>query len=268
MSEVLFQRQGELFAPTELAGSPWHPSMLHGGAPAGLLAHCLELATAGSGLQPARLTIDLLRPVPRAPLGVQVNVLRQGKRIQLLEARLQAGDTLVALATGLFVKPTRLTLPEYAPRAEQVLPPPDGYEEVSFRDILFAKSDQMPPGLHTTVRLRPVSDLKESGRGQAWMHLPVAMIEGQCNSPFMLAALVSDFGNGVGQLSLAPQVGTINADINLQLSRLPEGEWIGLDCTALMDESGLGQVVSTLYDTVGRIGMVSQSIMPMGEFSS
>jgi len=94
---------------------------------------------------------------------------------------------------------------------------------------------------------------------------PVAIIEGQSNSPFMLAALASDFGNGVGQLRLGGNLGTINADIVLQLSRLPEGEWVGIDSTALLDATGVGQVLTTLYDTRGRIGQVSQTIMPMGE---
>lgn len=268
MNEVLFNVVGSTYVPTELAGSPWHPAMLHGGAPAGLLAHCLELEAAESGLHPARLSIDLLRPVPKAPLQVNIRPLRQGKRILLLEASLLAGDNLVALATALFVKPMPVQLPEYAPRADATLPPVDGLADISFSEILFANSEKLPPGLHTTVRLRPISRLQEQGSGQAWIELPVSVIEGRENTPFMLAALVADFSNGVGQLSLGKNTGTINADILLQLSRLPQGNWIGLDCTTLMAESGIGQVVATLYDSAGRIGQVNQTVMPMGDFSS
>ena len=266
VTAVLFHSSADGFLPTELAGSPWQPGVLHGGAPAGLLAYCLERHISNPDLQPARLSIDLLRPVPRSPLKVTVRPLREGKRIVLLEASVFACDNLVALATGLFVKAQPVTLPEHAPRYRAKLDGPDGIETVSFREVLFGNSDSMPPGLHTTVQLRPVSRLQESGRGSAWISLPVPIIEGQPNSPFMLAALVSDFGNGVGQLSLGNNVGTINADVMLQLSRLPEGEWIGLESEALLDESGVGQVVTVLHDHIGRIGQVSQSIMPMASF--
>jgi hypothetical protein len=38
----------------------------------------------------ARLTVDLMRPVPVAPLTLAVEVLREGKKIQLVSARLLA----------------------------------------------------------------------------------------------------------------------------------------------------------------------------------
>jgi hypothetical protein len=267
VKEVLFSKQGAAYAPTQLAASPWHPSVLHGGAPAGLLAHCLEQAVKTPGFQPARLSIDLLRPVPMSALSVDITPIRQGKRIMLLEARLMADSSLVAMATALWVKPTHVSLPDYAPKPTSLSKKPEQLQECSFKDILFAKSEHMPPGLHTTVRLRPVSKLEERGRGTAWLALPVPIVQGYENTPFMLAALVSDFGNGVGQLNLGNNTGTINADILLQLSRCPEGEWIALDSEALLDASGVGQVISSLHDIKGRVGQVVQTIMPMSEFS-
>ncbi|RLT92540.1 thioesterase family protein [Ketobacter sp.] len=266
MTAVLFEVQGNDFVPTPLAGSPWHPEVLHGGAPAGLLAHCLEQQVAGLQLLPARLSIDLIRPVPGTPLQVEVSPVRAGKRIALLQAKLTAGGSLVAVASGLFVKPEPLPLPAYAPRHQATLPSPDGLDTVSFGDILFGQSGNPPPGLHTTVQLRPISGLDETGRGSAWIRLPALVIDGQPNTPFMLAALAADFGNGVGQLSLGDQVGTINADIQLHLGRLPQGEWIGLQSEALLDETGVGQVLTVLHDGGGRVGQVTQTIMPMRGF--
>ena len=83
----------------------------------------------------------------------------------------------------------------------------------------------------------------------------------------MLAALASDFGNGVGQLNLGSETGTINADIQLMLSRPASGEWIGLQSEALMGSTGVGQVTTALFDTRGRIGQVVQTIMPMSDLS-
>lgn len=266
MAEVLFHVEDDFFVPTPLAGSPWHPSVLHGGAPAGLIAYCLQRQVADPDMVPARLSIDLLRPVPCAPLQVKIQPVRQGKRIVLLQADLLAGENLVARATGLFVRAEAIALPDTAPRYTHSLPSPQGIDTVSFRDVMFGNFGNMPPGLHTTVQLRPASELDESGKGSAWIALPVPILEGEKNSPFMLAALVSDFGNGVGQLNLGQNIGTINADVQLQLGRLPVGEWIGLESEALLDTTGVGQVLTVMHDEQGRVGQVSQTIMPMTGF--
>lgn len=266
--EVLFERSGNTFIPTVLAGSPWHPAMLHGGSPAGLLAYCLEQSVGNPQLQPARLTIDLIRPVPSSPLTVQTRRIREGKRIVLEEAQLQADGKTVAIATALFVSRQPVTLPDYAPTRSPLTPLPQQLAEISFREVLFTKIGSMPPGLHTTIALRPVSKLTESGRGTAWLSLPVPVIEGCVTTPFMRAALTADFSNGVGQLHLGNGVGTINADITLQLVRLPQGEWIGLDATALMQPDGIAVVVTDLYDQTGLCGHVTQTAMPMAEFKN
>ncbi len=264
--EVLFERSGDAYIPTVLAGSPWHPAMLHGGSPAGLLAHCLEQSVANPRLQPARLSIDLIRPVPSAPLTVVTRRIREGKRIVLEEASLLAEGKTVAIATGLFVMPQPVAVPEYAPVRSPLLPLPQDLKEISFREVLFTKTDNMPPGLHTTIVLRPISQLTESGRGTAWLSLPVPVVDGCATTPFMRAALTADFSNGVGQMRLGSGVGTINADITLQIFRLPQGEWIGLDATTYMQPDGIAMVVTDMYDQTGLCGHVTQTSMPMAEF--
>jgi hypothetical protein len=268
MSEaVLFERRDEEYLPTELAGSPWHPAMLHGGAPAALMAYGLEQAVANPALQPTRLTIDLVRPIPKAPLRMSTRNLRTGKRIVLQEITLSADDKPVAIATGLFIQPHPVTVPDYAPRHPLPLPAPDTLQDVSFRDVLFSGKDGMPPGLHTTIQMRPASGLREQGQGAAWLRLPANILADTANSPFMLAALTSDFSNGVGQLSLGNNQGTINADISLQLLRLPQPGWIGIDARTWLQDNGLAMVQAQLYDGVGLIGQVTQSAMPMLEYS-
>lgn len=261
---VLFEREGTTYLPTGWAGSPWHPGVLHGGAPAGLLAHALEQVQQDSGLHPARLTIDLMRPVPKAPLRLQHRNLRTGNRIALEEITLLAGDKPVAVASGLFIRPQPVQVPDHAPRAELALPAPETLAEVNFRDILFAGNAELPPGLHTTVQMRPASALRETGQGKAWLRLPATIVAGQRNTPFMLAALMSDFSNGVGQLAINQQQGVINADISLHLLRLPETEWIGIDARTLLQDNGVALVQAQLYDSRGLIGQVSQCAMPMG----
>ena len=98
MSEALFVPEGERFLPTELCRGPWSPDAQHGGPPAALLARALERFGGGDEMQVARLTVELLRPVPLAPLAVTARFARPGRKVQLVQAALRAGDAEVARA--------------------------------------------------------------------------------------------------------------------------------------------------------------------------
>ena len=86
------------FEPTEATTSPWDAGAQHGGPPAALLASCLDDAFGRPGLRVARISMDFLGPVPRTPSRVQTELLRPGRRTQLSEASLWAGERRVAVA--------------------------------------------------------------------------------------------------------------------------------------------------------------------------
>ena len=86
------------FEPTEATTSPWDAGAQHGGPPTALLASCLDEAFGRPGLRVARISMDFLGPVPRTPSRVQTELLRPGRRTQLSEASLWAGERRVAVA--------------------------------------------------------------------------------------------------------------------------------------------------------------------------
>jgi len=263
--EPVFLRDGDRFLPTDSAGSPWGPKVLHGGPPAGLLARTIEHATPDPELQVARLTIDLLRPVPKAPLTTETRVVREGKRIAVLEASLLAEGVEVSRASALLLRRSDVALPTH------VLPPPrwvashEGVPATSIGSVLTAEG-KVPPsrfgelkGFHTTVEVRRVAG--EGGRGTAWIRIPVPFVAGEETSPLVRLAATSDFGNALGYIRPAESVGFINADISLHLHRLPEGEWICLEAQSCAQEYGLGLVESVVHDTHGPIGRVTQALI-------
>ena len=65
MSEALFRLEAGRYLPTDRARGPWSPDALHGSPVAALLAHVVEQERP-AGLELARLTVDLCRPVPFA----------------------------------------------------------------------------------------------------------------------------------------------------------------------------------------------------------
>ena len=90
MSESLFVEQDGRYVPSEHARGPWDPQALHGGAPAALIARALERLQPGAELQIGRFGLELLRPVPMAPLRLSSAIVRPGRRVQELSAELHA----------------------------------------------------------------------------------------------------------------------------------------------------------------------------------
>ena len=111
MADALYETDGDRFRPTELTRGPWSADAQHGGPPAALLAFCVERHAGTADTQVARMTVELLRPVPLVPLAVTVRTLRPGKKVQLVEATLRAGDGEVARATALRIRIADLPLP-------------------------------------------------------------------------------------------------------------------------------------------------------------
>src|SRR5437867_2191262 len=122
MAEALFVPEGERFLPTELCRGPWSPDAQHGGPPAALLARAVERFGGGDEMQVARLTVELLRPVPLAPLTLTARLARPGRKVQLVEAALRAGDVEVARAVALRIRRVPLALP--SDLAAGAAPPP------------------------------------------------------------------------------------------------------------------------------------------------
>jgi hypothetical protein len=121
--DAVFEVRGDTFVPTALARGPWSPDAQHGGGPAALLARAAESTDPGPASFVARLTIELLKPVPLTPLQVTARTTRRGKKVQLLECALLADGTEVARATALRIRTEALGLPRVAVDGTMGRPP-------------------------------------------------------------------------------------------------------------------------------------------------
>lgn len=267
MSEFLYRRDGEFFVPTEAAGSPWHPSVLHGGAATGLMGHAID-ARVPAGFVVTRVTMDLMRPVPKAPMTVRASVVRDGGRLKVIEVEVAHNGKPVCRASAALAKTQVVELPDYAPVPHAAPPGPDGLPLFNIQDMLDAKGLNTPHGLHTRVEVRSREPWLERGRNMSWLRLPVEIVQGEALTPFSRVCVVADLGNGVAQLNLGNAAGMINSDVTLALYRLPVGEWIGFDSEAQVQATGTGIVHSTLFDVNGSLGFVVQSVMVNREFGS
>jgi hypothetical protein len=258
-AEAVFVPEGDLFVPTALARGPWSKEAQHGGAPGALLARAVERFEGGEGAFVARLTIELLRPVPISPLALRTRFARPGRKVQLVEASLFAGDVEVARCVGLRMRRADLPPPDDLPPA----PPPRGPG---------AGVQSMPPwaehvaydAFHTrAVEHRFVAGtFAEPGPATDWIRLRVPLVLGEENSPLCRVAAAADFGNGVSWV-LHRKDGWefLNPDLTIVLHRHPEGEWVCIDSTTWVGPHGTGVAESRLFDESGAIGHAAQTLL-------
>lgn len=266
MIDCVFRRDGDFFIPTEGASSPWGARALHGGPPAGLLARAIERHAPDPAMQVSRLTIDLFRAVPQAPLSVTTEVVREGRRILAVQASLMAEGVEVSRATGLLLRHTEVDVPDHhlPPGIEH--PGPEGFETTGLSTVFGTdgKPEQRMsslPGFHTLIEVRRVGGRPGSGRATAWIRIPVPLVEGEETTPLVRLAATSDFGNALGSIRASSRTGFINADITLYVHRLPVGEWICLDTRGAAQPHGVGLMQTTVYDPEGSVGIVAQAVL-------
>jgi hypothetical protein len=247
------QADGHLVA-SELTRGPWDRDAQHGGAPAALIMRALEQLPAPDDLLLARVTYELLRPVPIGPIAVAGEVVRPGRRVQLLEASLTTPDGVeVMRARALRVRRAETAGEDTglgtAPPGPDAGRPNDGFRP-RFRPM-FAPD---------AIEIRFIEGGFGGGASTAWFRLHPEVVAGERPTPLQRLAAAADFGNGISSpLSWDDHV-FINPDLTVYLEREPEGEWIGLESCTRVPPGGIGMSESALYDERGRIGRAIQSL--------
>jgi hypothetical protein len=255
-ADHVFEVDGDVVIPTELARGPWSPDAQHGGAPAALLAGLLERHDAGTATFPARFTVELLRPAPMTPLRVERRTIRPGKKVQLLQGSLFAGDVEVTRATLLRLREQTVDYTaELAGGPDVPIAPPGDVQPLMPQ---FARG----AGFWSVMECSWVSgDWTQPGPTQLWMRLTTPIIAGEEPTPFQRVAAASDFGNGVAAAFDLRRYTAINPDLTITLHRLPVSEWVGLDSASYPETAGYGVAESVLHDERGRIGRAIQTVI-------
>jgi len=255
--EAIFLPAGpDRFEPTELARGPWDPGAQHGGAPAALIARAVERVVSAVPMDVVRVTYEFLRPVPLAPLDLRTRVVRDGKRVQLVEATLSADAQEVARAVALRIRSEAVAAPDAEPS-----PPPHGgpADSAPISMPAFEAGPTMfaRDGMEVRFATGAFADV---GPAFAWFRLRHPLVAGEEPSPLQRLAAAGDFGNGIATaVSWATHV-FINPDLTLYVERLPAGEWIGLDAVTRVGGAGIGVSDSALYDEGGRVGRAQQGL--------
>ncbi|HEY8218108.1 MAG TPA: thioesterase family protein [Acidimicrobiia bacterium] len=254
---AVFDLDGARAVPTVLARGPWSAEAMHGGAPAALLARALERHDPGPASFVARLTVDLLRPVPLVPLEVVARTTRPGRKVQWLEATLLADGVEVARASALRLRTTDpLGLP---------LPEPDG-PTIAAPDASQVFEVELPhvsgPGFWRAIEFRVArGSWADVGPATMWFRLQAEIVAGEPPSPLQRVAAAADFGNGVSTVLPRGAHLFINPDLSIHLHRYPAGAWVALDAQSRAEDVGVGLAMCELHDELGPIGRSVQALL-------
>jgi len=253
MSGAAYIVTGDTALATEASAGPWHAGLQHGGAPAALIVWAAERVETAAPMRVLRLAVELLRPVPVAELAMRVEVLRQGRKIQLVEVRLLYDGAEVARGTVLKVRTADLPLPNGAVMPPLGVPPPDA---------LAVQARQFDFGFAAGFELRRAGERRGgTGPAQVWFRRHAPIVEGAPLSPAMRAAAAGDWSNGIAnELSWADWT-FINADLTVSLGRAPAGEWILADAESWVAPDGTGLAMCRLADVHGTFGRAIQSLV-------
>ncbi|HEX7857725.1 MAG TPA: thioesterase family protein [Sphingobium sp.] len=236
-----FTVDDRLYVPTGLGVSPWNGRSIGGVPLAGLTAHLIGTIPPQVPMHVARLTIDIFGTVPMEPLAAKVEVLRDGRRVQLLSVELTSGGRTWVRATALRVRT------EETPAIEAPLT----------RDF---------PGEALAVRPGPLvdaillNDPRRAGQDAWWLRFLHPVVLGTRRSPLESVAMLSDFGAGISALYPTKEWTLANLDISVHLSRMPRSDWLLVDAESGTAGNGIGTALSRLGDRDGMIGTAHQTV--------
>jgi len=252
--DAIYRVDGNRVVTSSHAAGPWDIRMQHGSAPAALAVWAAEAILTPVPMRIARVTVDLMRPVPVAPLMIETDVLREGRKIQLCAVRLLADGVVVVGATILKIKTQALNLPPAVADLPVGLAGPDQARE---EKPDFSGSQFVPGISMRAARGR----FGVPGPGAIWYRVDRPLVEGFEVSQAMRAVVAADFCNGTSAALDFRKWTFINADLTVSFARQPVGAWILLDAESWIGPDGAGLAMARLADERGYFGRTIQSLV-------
>ena len=268
-----FDRDGDNFVPTDAAQGYWQKGTLSGSAAASLLGFVIERDFLDPDWVPVRLSIDMVRMAPSAPLTVTTEVLHESGRLRLIEARLLAEGRLLTRALCQIVR--RGAQPDNPVWQSPAWPAP--HPDTIPALPHFGRWDMrpIPAGADRFARAAPTAGSTGQGNPpvlgqlapvsarQTWLKASMEVVAGHPPSPFLMLVTTADFAS---PLTHSSEFGIdfVNTDFTLHLHRLPRGEWLGYELTSHSSADGVAVGQAAIHDEAGPLGVIVVSAIANG----
>ena len=265
--ETAFYEQigADTYVATPATIGPWSADAQHGGPPSALAARAIEQHEPDSRQRLARVSIDILRPVPVGKISARTRTVRPGRRVTLVEAVLEADGKDVLHARGWRIERPAGGVPEVREAGRPDSPPSAGDGEPpdifsrEQRGYLTMIEWRFNPGDYLSARQGP--DGLESQVRSAWTRARIPLLAGEEASPMGRTLLVADSGSGVSAALPVSDFTFVNVDLTLVAQRDPIGEWLLLEASTVIGADGTGLASTRLSDQEGSFGRCLQTLI-------
>jgi Thioesterase-like superfamily len=272
MSSAFFEPSDDphRFTTTSHCSSAWSTELQHGGPPAALLVRTIEgcPSSIDGPTQIARFTVDILGPLPIEPVTVAAHVVRPGRRVELVEASLEAGarTAMVARAWRMRVADLELPVPSGVVAVEQDVPGfprgPVRIPPIPQQPTTSYALDIWNRGYADAIDWRFVVGRPEGGQpATVWARPRIDLVAGESMSPTSRLLLLADTGNGLSRILDIDTWWFINTELTVHIHRQPSTEWILLAARSTVESNGTGVTETELSDEHGRVARVAQALM-------
>jgi hypothetical protein len=274
--EAFFVPDNGGFVSTVLTQGPWDSNLQHGGPPSALVGRQIELTEPREQSQIARVTIEILKPIPIVPMTTEARIVRPGRSVELIEGSLSAPGDLADMPGDLADMPGDLADMKgedlIRARAWRIRTADVGVDAVGL-------DRELPPGPEHGEKLQQFDtgsrfgygsamdwrfvkgSFLEPGPATAWMKMQHPLVRGEEPTPLTRVLIAADSGNGISATIDFYRYFFINSDLTVHLVRLPEGEWVCLDSRTSIGSHGIGLTETVLFDETGWIGRATQTLM-------
>ena len=244
------------FVSTIHAQGAWQETEQHMAAASGVIAHELLRHEPREDMRLGRISFEILGMIPMGEFTIEVETVRPGRTIELLQATMAANGRPCIVARAWRLKRTDTTAVEH--HADSAMPGPEHAEPLRAMEM-------WPGGFIRSLDIRAVEEPRP-GAGRCWISNPYSTVHSEPS--YDLARLIGmvDTANGIAPVVEPGKDYTFpNVDLQIHFYREPEGQWLGLETVVNTGDEGLGLTSSILHDENGPFGRAQQllTLRPM-----
>lgn len=236
--------------PTNFAMSLWGPDSLNGPAVCALAAFAAERDHTREGWLPARFTLELFKSARCLPTSTSTEVLRDGRRIRVVQVSIRQHENdaatpgvLVAQGNVVFLKQSTNPPGARWSRPAEAITLPETIDDDPHTWFSDSERDWT----------QDMASFQNGNRRRLWSR-PIRVLPDEALTGFQRAvisaestSLATNWGEG--------GIGFINCDLTVALSRLPVGEWLGVESDSHLEDAGVSAGTATLFDARGQYGI-------------
>ncbi len=239
----------DTFKPTPQAVGPWGPTTVSGLVVSGLVGYAAEQAAGDADFLATRLTVDMVRMALLDELRTEATVLREGRRLRLVDVTITQAGRNVAHGRGVFTRRSEPPSGDVWGRAVKMPPPPEPGETPAFGPKPYVGS--------RALAARDFEPWRDASQEKyVWYDFDAQLVDGEETSPFVRAAAVADVANPLTNWG-SNGLQFVNSDVTLLLSRLPRGTMIGMAASDRQGADGVSVGSAVMVDAAGPVGIVT-----------